>query len=60
MTKKECAVVMAQTGVCMLTGRDFQIFHEYIEQIMGRPVYTHELASKEIQEQIQSRSLDDF
>lgn len=60
MTKKECAIVMAQTGICMLTGEDFQIFHEYIEQIMGRPVYTHELACEEVQEQIQSRSLDDF
>ena len=44
MTKHECAIVMAHTGICMLTGDDFGIYHEYIEKIMGRPVWTHELA----------------
>ena len=38
MTKHECAVVMAHTGICMLTDKDFGIFHEYVENIMGRPV----------------------
>lgn len=42
MTKHECAVVMAYTGVCMLSGDDFSIFHKYVEDLMGRPVYTHE------------------
>lgn len=42
MTKRECAVVMAYTGVCMLSGDDFSIFHKYVEDLMGRPVYTHE------------------
>lgn len=44
MTDKEKAIIMAHTGVCMLTGEKFQIFHEYIEEIMGRPVLTHEIA----------------
>ena len=43
MTKHECAVVMAYTGVCMLTGEDFDIFHRYVEKLMERPVWTHEL-----------------
>ena len=33
MTKQECAIVMAHTGICMLTGNDFSIFHKYVEGI---------------------------
>lgn len=43
MTDKEKAIVMAHTGICMLTGDKFQIFHKYVENIMGRPIMTHEL-----------------
>lgn len=43
MTDREKAIVMAHTGVCMLTGDKFQIFHKYVEDIMGRPVMTHEI-----------------
>ena len=60
MTKRECAIIMAQTGICMLTGDEFQVFHEYIEKLMNRPVYTHELASKEVWEEIKKKSEDDF
>ena len=34
---------MAFTGICMLTGDKFQIFHKYVEDIMGRPIMTHEI-----------------
>ena len=44
MTKQECAIIMAHTGICMLTGEEFNEFHKYVEYIMGRPVWTHELA----------------
>lgn len=60
MTKQECAIIMAQTGICMLTGEEFNEFHKYIEYIMGRPVWTHELADKEIWEEIKKKSEDDF
>ena len=30
MTDKEKAIVMAHTGICMLTGDKFQIFHKYV------------------------------
>lgn len=43
MTDKEKAIVMAYTGKCMLTGNKFQIFHKYIEDIMSRPIMTHEI-----------------
>lgn len=43
MTDREKAIVTAHTGICMLTGGKFQIFHKYVEDIMGRPIMTHEL-----------------
>lgn len=60
MTKHECAIVMAFTGVCMLTGDDFGIYHKYIEDIMGRPVWSHEMGIPEIAEEIQEKAKSDF
>lgn len=60
MTDREKAIVMAYTGVCMLSGDKFQIFHKYIEEIMGRPVYTHEMGIKAIEDEIKNRSKADF
>ena len=45
MTDKERAVIMAYTGIIMLTGDKFSIFHKYIEDILARPIWTHELAN---------------
>ena len=42
MTKREAAVVMAFTGVALLVGDDFSYFHQYVDELMGRPVRTHE------------------
>lgn len=58
MTDKEKAIVMAYTGICMLTGNKFQIFHKYVEDIMGRPVMTHEIG--ELAPIIRRRSKADF
>jgi len=60
MTKRECAIVMAYTGICMLTGEDFSIFHKYVEDIMERPVLTHELGIWNIANEIKERSRNDF
>ena len=60
MTDKEKAIVMAYTGITMLSGEKFSIFHEYIEEIMKRPVFTHELGSELIFEQIKEASRADF
>lgn len=60
MTKQECAVIMAHTGTCMLTGKDFNIFLKYVEDIMGRPIYTHELGSGAMADAIKAKSKADF
>ena len=58
MTDKEKAIVMAYTGACMLTGDKLQIFHKYVEEIMGRPIWTHEMA--QLADEIKEKSKDDF
>jgi hypothetical protein len=44
----------------MLTGEEFNEFHKYVEYIMGRPVWTHELANEEVKNEIIENSKDDF
>lgn len=55
---KANAVVSAHTGILM---GDFRDMHEYIEHIMGRPVWTHELGlDKDLLNEIKARSEEDF
>lgn len=58
MTDREKAIVMAHTGICMLTGDKFQIFHKYVEDIMGRPIMTHEIGR--LADTIKEKSKVDF
>ena len=51
---------MAYTGVTMLIGDDFDIFHQYVERIMNRPVWTHEMADERITGTIKKRAEPDF
>lgn len=60
MTKHECAIVMAYTGTCMLAGDDFSIFHQHVEDLMGKPIYTHEMGTDEVADEIKKRSREDF
>lgn len=41
MTKREGAVLSAYTGILLC--ESFDDVHGYITEIMGRPVFTHEL-----------------
>ena len=58
MTKRECAIVMAYTGVCMCAGENLKYFYEYVSELMGRPVYTHEFAA--LGDEIKQRAKEDF
>ncbi len=42
MTRRESAIIGAFTGV--LCG-PFDALHEYVEEVMGRPVFTHEMGN---------------
>ena len=57
MTKREGAIISAYTGV--LIG-SFSDLHEYVEEIMKRPVFTHEMGYEKISKKIKERSRPDF
>ena len=58
MTKRECAIVLAYTWYCMLSGLDIDLYYKYLEEKIGRQVYTHEMY--ELADEIKEKSKDDF
>lgn len=58
MTDREKAIIMAHTGICMLAGDKFQIFHKYVEDIMGRPIWTGDIGW--LEKEIKEKSKADF
>ena len=60
MTDRERAIVMAYTGVCMLSGNSLLVFYDYVEEVMGRPIWTHCLANKFVVEELKAKSKADF
>lgn len=58
MTKRESIVLTGYTGIMLCS--DFSDFHEYIEVILNRPVYTHELADETLIEEIKEKSKEEF
>ncbi len=57
MTLHEKVVLSAYTGILMC---DMSEVHQYIEKLLGRPVWTHELASEALWEQIKGKVKPDF
>ena len=57
MTLHEKVVLSAYTGILMC---DMSEVHQYIEKLLGRPVWTHELASGALWEQIKGKAKPDF
>lgn len=57
MTLREAAIVTAYTG--KLIG-DIKTFHDYVEELMGRPVYPHEFRDVELAKEVTRRSKADF
>ena len=60
ITDRERAIIMAYTGTTMLAGDKLSIFYGYVEEKLGRPVFTHELAYIETQEELKDAARDDF
>lgn len=58
MDDREKAIVTAFTGITMLAGERLLEFYKYLEELFGRPVYTHEIPR--LAEEIKKRSRDDF
>ena len=57
LTKEQAAIIGAYTGI--LAG-DFSDLHKYIERLLGRPVYTHEMVREVVMEEIKNKSREDF
>lgn len=57
ITKREAAIISAYTNY--LIG-DFTDMHQYIEEVMDRPVFTHELADTRVVDEIREKSKNDF
>ena len=57
MTKEEKLIVSAYTGVLMT---EFNDLHEFIEEKLGRPVWTHELANELVVEELKMAVKEDF
>ena len=57
MTKNEAAIVTTFTGKML---GDFSDFHKYVEKILGRQVFTHELGSESVSNEIMEASKADF
>lgn len=45
MTEKEKIIVSAYTGYLLC---DFSAVHKYVEEKLGRPIWTHEFADEEL------------
>ena len=58
MTDRERAVVMAYTGVCMLSGDKLEVYYKYAEELMGAPVDTIGLYI--FADEIKKRSEEEF
>lgn len=56
MTKLEGAIITAYTGIMVCS--DFLDVHEYMEKIMERPVWTHEIPM--LADEIKKASEEDF
>ncbi len=57
LTEEQGAIITAFTGTLSC---DVGSFHKYVEQLLGHPVYTHEMASKEWWEVLKELARDDF
>ena len=57
LTNRQAAIVGAFTGI--MSG-PFEDLHKYIEEVLGRPVFTHEMADEGVVAEIKDAARDDF
>ena len=60
MTLAERVIVEVYTGYCMTSGEERKEVYKYMEQLMGRPVFTHEQADERIVDKLHELSRPDF
>lgn len=57
MTKREAAIVAAYTGILL---GDFATMQAYAEEKLGRPLWTHQLGSKAVVDELREAARADF
>lgn len=57
ITRREAAIITAFTGICLGNFGDAQL---YMEEVMERPIWTHQLADPKMWEAIKEASRADF
>jgi len=57
LTRDQAAIIGAFTGICAGPFADIQ---DYAERVLGRSVWTHELGTKEVWEELKEASRKDF
>lgn len=57
MTKREAAIISAYTDYLL---GDFNDLHAYIEEVMDRPVFTHEMGDKTFTDELHDKCKPDF
>lgn len=55
MTKREGAILSAYTGIMLCNWQDY---HDYLEELFGRPIFTHEILK--LEHEIKRLSEPDF
>lgn len=60
MTLRERVIVETYTGIVMTSGEERNEVYKYMAELMGRPVFTHELGDRNIQEELKELSKPDF
>lgn len=58
MTRREGCVLTAYTGLSLVNS--FHDFHKYAEELLGRPIFTHEFGNKDVAKEIKKASEKDF
>ena len=53
MTHKEAVLVSAYSGY--LLTKEFSDVHKFCEEVLGRPIFTHEFADKKVQKEIREK-----
>lgn len=57
MKKREALVITAYTGILLC---DFSDFQDFASEIIGRPIFTHEIAHGEIWEELRKKTSKEF
>lgn len=57
LTREQAAIIGAFTGICCGPFGDIQ---DYAERKLGRPIWTHEFASKDVAAELKAAAKDDF